>query len=183
MSIEARKGPRRADRVARHERATTGGSMPAIGLEAEFTTVVDDKPQRPEDVFGSPRKVIRGPLVHRTGRSYHLPTGGALYFDTGVMEIATPMIEIARGCGARGTRSLWENLGFLRSELDAWESKTERTIRLVGFSAQCRRSQAIDGASFGDRCSVRYRSRSPPPGVTADRRPPGVGRLRPDRGS
>jgi hypothetical protein len=51
------------------------------------------------------------------------------------MEIATPMIEIARGCGARGTRSLWENLGFLRSELDAWESKTERTIRLVGFSA------------------------------------------------
>jgi len=135
MSIEAKKGPRRADRAARQERAVAGGGMPAIGLEAEFTTVVDDMPQRPEDVFGSPRKVIRGPLVHRTGRSYHLPTGGALYFDTGVMEIATPMIEIARGCGARGTRSLWENLGFLRSELDAWETATERTVRLVGFSA------------------------------------------------
>ncbi|MDB4888707.1 MAG: hypothetical protein JWL61_562 [Gemmatimonadetes bacterium] len=135
MSSEAKKGQRRTDRVARHERAVSGGSMPAIGLEAEFTTVVDDVPQRPEDVFGSPRRVIRGPLVHRTGRSYHLPTGGALYFDTGVMEIATPMIEIARGCGARGTRSLWENLGFLRSELDAWEAKTERTVRLVGFSA------------------------------------------------
>ena len=135
MSTEAKKGARRADRIARHERAVAGGSMPAIGLEAEFTTVVDDVPQRPEDVFGSPRKVIRGPLVHRTGRSYHLPTGGALYFDTGVMEIATPMIEIARGCGARGTRSLWENLGFLRSELDAWEATTQRNVRLVGFSA------------------------------------------------
>ena len=129
------KRPRRADRVARSERATIGGGLPAIGLEAEFTTVVDDVPQKPEDVFGSPRHVVRAPLVHRTGRSYHLPTGGALYFDTGVMEIATPMIEIARGCGARGTRSLWESLGFLRDELDAWEIANDRTVRLVGFSA------------------------------------------------
>lgn len=112
-----------------------GDGLPAIGLEAEFTTVVDGEAQKPEDVFGSPRHVVRGPLVHRTGRSYHLPTGGALYFDTGVMEIATPMIEIARGCGARGTRSLWESLGFLREELDAWEERTGRSVRLVGFSA------------------------------------------------
>ena len=132
MSMHRTKRPRRADRVARSE---PGGSLPAIGLEAEFTTVVDGEPQRPEDVFGSPRTFIRGPLVHRTGRSYHLPTGGAIYFDTGVMEIATPMIEIARGCGARGTRALWESIGFLRSELDAWEAATERTVRLVGFSA------------------------------------------------
>jgi hypothetical protein len=131
MSMNRVKRPRHADRVARSE---AGGSLPAIGLEAEFTTVVDGVPQRPEDVFGSPRKVVRGPLVHRTGRSYHLPTGGALYFDTGVMEIATPMIEIARGCGARGTRALWESLGFLRNELDAWEAATERSVRLVGFS-------------------------------------------------
>ena len=72
--------------------------------------------------------------VHRTGRSYHLPTGGAVYFDTGVIEIATPMIEIERGCGARGTRALWESLGFLREELDAWEQRHERDVRLVGFS-------------------------------------------------
>jgi hypothetical protein len=109
--------------------------MPAIGLEAEFTTVVDGVAQRPEDVFGSPRRVVRGPLLHRTGRSYHLPTGGALYFDTGVMEIATPMIEIERGCGARGPRARGANLGFLRAELDAWEAGTQRTVRLVGFSA------------------------------------------------
>jgi hypothetical protein len=108
--------------------------MPAIGLEAEFATVVDGVLARPEDVFGSPRRIVRGPMVHRTGRSYHLPTGGAVYFDTGVIEIATPMIEIERGCGARGTRSLWESLGFLRAELDAWEETHERSVRLVGFS-------------------------------------------------
>ena len=134
---ERHKRPRRSDRDIALPGA--GGSasrgLPAIGLEAEFTTIVDGVHQRPEDVFGSPRRIVRGPLVHRTGRSYHLPTGGALYFDTGVMEIATPMIEIARGCGARGTRSLWESLAFLRQELDAWEESTGREVRLVGFSA------------------------------------------------
>ena len=135
MLTRQSKPPRRGDRVRQNEGSHAGGGLPAIGMEAEFTTVVDGVVQKPEDVFGSPRHVVRGPLVHRTGRSYHLPTGGALYFDTGVMEIATPMIEIARGCGARGTRSLWESLGFLRTELDAWEITNERTVRLVGFSA------------------------------------------------
>jgi hypothetical protein len=134
MPREQVKRPRRADRDARGERSIAGGGLPAIGLEAEFTTVVDGVARRPEEVFGSPRRVVRGPLVHRTGRSYHLPTGGALYFDTGVMEIATPMIEIARGCGARATRVLWESLGFLRDELDVWELEHERSVRLVGFS-------------------------------------------------
>lgn len=135
---EQKKRERRSARRERTARwgsvSTVPGGLPAIGLEAEFATVVDGVPQKPEDVFGSPRHIVRGPLVHRSGRSYHLPTGGALYFDTGVMEIATPMIEIARGCGARGTRSLWESLAFLRGELDAWEDETGRTVRLVGFS-------------------------------------------------
>src|SRR4051812_25248180 len=109
-------------------------SLPAIGLEAEFATVVDGVLVRPEAVFRSPRNIVRGPLVHRTGRSYHLATGGAVYFDTGVIELATPMIEIDRGCGARGTRALWESLGFLRNELDGWEARHERDVRLVGFS-------------------------------------------------
>src|SRR4051812_25695996 len=138
MAERQRKRARRSDQITRTGRrraASVGGGLPAIGLEAEFATVIDGVPQRPEDVFVSPRKIIRGPLVHRTGRSYHLPTGGAVYFDTGVMEIATPMIEIARGCGARGTRSLWESLAFLRGELDAWEQETGREVRLVGFSA------------------------------------------------
>ena len=79
-------------------------ALPAIGLEAEFATIVDDLLARPEAVFHSPRNIVRGPLVHRTGRSYHLPTGGAVYFDTGVIELATPMIEIERGCGAGSRR-------------------------------------------------------------------------------
>lgn len=130
------KRRRRSDHADRQSHATAARSgMPAIGIEAEFATVVDGVPRTPEQVFGSPRRFIRGPLVHRTGRSYHLPTGGAVYFDTGVMEIATPMIEIEPGCGARATRSLWESIGFLRGELDVWEDTQQRAVRLVGFSA------------------------------------------------
>ena len=135
MSIDDQvKVPRLGDRAPRRARRARRRGLPAIGIEAEFATIVDDVPLRPEDVFGSPRRIVRGPMVHRTGRSYHLPTGGAVYFDTGVIELATPMIEIERGCGARGTRALWESLGFLRQELDAWERRHERTVRLVGFS-------------------------------------------------
>ena len=124
---DAKKRARRSDAVG-GARAAQGAQLPAIGLEAEFATVVDGTPQRPEDVFGSPRVIVQGPMLHRTGRSYHLPTGGAVYFDTGVIELATPMIEIDRGCGARGTRSLWESLGFLRAELDGWERRSGRPI-------------------------------------------------------
>ena len=128
------KRPRRTDRASRTARRARPRGLPAIGIEAEFATMVDDVLVRPEDAFGSPRHIVRGPMVHRTGRSYHLPTGGAVYFDTGVIELATPMVEIERGCGARATRTLWESLGFLREELDQWEERHERTVRLVGFS-------------------------------------------------
>ena len=115
-------------------RAAPVSSLAAIGLEAEFAVVMDGKQVRPEDVFGSPRRIVRQPMMHRTGRSYHLPTGGAVYFDTGVVEIATPMIEIERGCGARAGRSLWESILFLRRELDAWEAVHDHDVHLVGFS-------------------------------------------------
>ena len=135
MLTERMKQTRREERTGQQGRAVgRRRALPAIGMEAEFSTVVDNELRQPEQVFGSPRRFIRGPLVHRTGRSYHLPTGGAIYFDTGVMEIATPMIEIERGCGARATRALWESLGFLRGELDAWEHDTAHEVRLVGFS-------------------------------------------------
>lgn len=110
-------------------------ALAAIGLEAEFAVILDGKQVRPEDVFGSPRNIIRGPLMHRVGRSYHLPTGGAVYFDTGVIEVATPVIEIDKGCGARAGRSLWESILFLRDELDAWERSSGRKVQLAGFSA------------------------------------------------
>jgi hypothetical protein len=109
--------------------------LAAMGLEAECSFMLDDQPTRPEDVFGSPRDFIRGELMHRQGTSYHLPTGGAVYFDTGVIEVATPVVEIERGCAARAGRSLWEALQFIRGELDAWDARNGHVSRLVGFSA------------------------------------------------
>jgi len=109
--------------------------LAAMGLEAECSLMLDDQPTRPEALFGSPRDFIRGDLMHRQGTSYHLPTGGAVYFDTGVIEVATPVIELAPGCAARAGRSLWEALQFIRGELDAWDARNGRRTRLVGFSA------------------------------------------------
>lgn len=74
-------------------------------------------------------------MIPRSGRSFHLPSGGALYFDTGVVEVATPIIEIEPECCARAVRSLWEQIEFVRDELDDWEAANGRPVRLEGFSA------------------------------------------------
>lgn len=108
--------------------------LPAMGIEAECSLMVDGRPTRPEDLFGSPRDFIRGELMHRKGKSYHLPTGSAVYFDTGVIEVATPVIELERGCAARAGRSLWEGIDLIRGELDEWDARHGRKTRLVGFS-------------------------------------------------
>jgi hypothetical protein len=119
------------------EQASAPGRLrlAAMGMEAECSLVLDDEPTRPEDLFGSPRDFIRGELMHRQGTSYQLPTGSAVYFDTGVIEVATPVIELAPGCAARAGRSLWEALQFIRGELDAWDARNSHKTRLVGFSA------------------------------------------------
>lgn len=124
-----------AEPEKRQEAAPSQLLLAAMGLEAECSLMLDDEPTRPETLFGSPRDFIRGELMHREGTSYHLPTGGAVYFDTGVIEVATPVIEIERGSAARATRSLWEALQFIRQELDAWDRGHGHTTRLVGFSA------------------------------------------------
>ncbi|MBC5767019.1 hypothetical protein [Ramlibacter albus] len=108
--------------------------LAAMGLEAEFSLVLDGQPTRPEDHFHSPRDFIRDELVHREGRSYQLPTGCAVYFDTGVIEVATPVVEIERGCAARAGRSLWEAVQVIRDNLDAWDGANNHETRLVGFS-------------------------------------------------
>jgi hypothetical protein len=129
VTRDSRKSPKGT--VDRVERAT---GMSAIGLESEFAVVMNGTQVKPEQVFGSPTKIVRQPMMHRTGRSYHLPTGGAVYFDTGVIEIATPVIEIEKSCAARAGRSLWESIRFLREELDAWEQRDGRCVSLAGFS-------------------------------------------------
>jgi len=118
-------------------RATSSGlpGCPCIGLEAEFTLYVDGVRRRPEAVFGNPRRLVRAKMIPRPGRSWHLPSGGALYFDTGVVEVATPVLEIGEGCAERVVRSLWEQIAFVRAELDAWEKNHGCRVRLEGFSA------------------------------------------------
>ena len=108
--------------------------LAAVGLEAELSLFIDERPEKPEKIFRTPRAFIRGPLHHRTGTSFQLPTGAAVYFDTGVIEIATPLIELERGCIARAGRLLWESIAFIRGELDAWAHRTGHVVRLAGFS-------------------------------------------------
>src|SRR3954447_26609487 len=109
-------------------------AMPVIGLEAEFKVFVDDQERTPEEVWRTPAAFIDRPLVRRTNKSLQLPTGGALYFDGGVLEVVTPVIEIAPQCTARVVRSLWEQIGYLRDQLDAWEKRSRKRVRLQAFS-------------------------------------------------
>ena len=120
--------------TAKAERDHPPLRLAAVGLEAEFSLFVDGEPAKPEEVFRDPRAFLRGPLTHRVGTSYQLPTGAAIYFDTGVVELATPVIELERGCVARAGRSLWESIEHVRRELNAWERRQEHLVRLVGFS-------------------------------------------------
>ncbi len=107
---------------------------PVIGIEAEFTLLVDDVKRRPEKVFRTPARLIGQRMIPRTGRSFQMPSGGAIYFDTGVIEVATPIVEVAPGCCYRVTRLLWEQIRYLRRELDAWGKRNKRRVRLQGFS-------------------------------------------------
>src|ERR1051326_4459395 len=106
-----------------------------IGLEAEFNLFVNGRRRRPEKVFGDPSRLVRRRMIPRTGKSFQLPAGGAIYFDTGVIEVATPIIELEPGCCYRATRLLWEQIRYLRVELDHWGKRHKRHCRLQGFSA------------------------------------------------
>src|SRR5262249_38352851 len=89
---------------------------------------------RPEKIFGDPSRLVRRRMIPRTGKSFQLPAGGAIYFDTGVIEVATPIIELEPGCCYRATRLLWEQIRCLRVELDHWGKRHKCHCRLQGFS-------------------------------------------------
>ena len=111
-----------------------GPRKAVIGYEAEFNLYVAGQKRRPEAVFRNPQAIVREAMIPRTGRSFHMPSGGAVYFDTGVIEVATPIIELEEGCCVRAGRSLWEQIGFLRQEFNAWEQRHGTEVRLEGFS-------------------------------------------------
>ncbi len=145
---QKKKGPE--NKTSTQERI----QLAAIGMEAEFAVIMDGVQVKPENIFGSPRKIIREKMMHRKGRSYHLPTGGAVYFDTGVIEVATPVIEIERGCAARAGRSLWEAILFVRQELDAWEQAHDADVQLAGFSTHYNISFEVPPLEQGSRRTV-----------------------------
>src|SRR5918993_3996814 len=133
------------DGASKHEtRHADTPALAAIGLEAEFALLIDGQPVKVEEVFRDPRDFLGDALVHRRGTSFHLPTGGIVYFDTGVIEVATPLIEIERGCGTRAARSLWESIRVVSEGLARWERRTGRHAALTGFSAHYNIS--FDGA-------------------------------------
>jgi hypothetical protein len=125
------------ERGVRFSRERTVVAIPpraVIGLEAEFNLFVNGRRRRPEKVFGDPSRLVRRPMIRRTGKSFQSPAGGAIYFDTGVIEVATPIVELEPGCCYRATRSLWEQIRFLRAELDHWARRKRCQCRLQGFS-------------------------------------------------
>lgn len=105
-----------------------------IGLEAEFKPIVDGVFVVPEEYWRTPNAFTDRPLLQRTRKSSQLPTGGALYFDGGVIEVVTPVIEIAPQCTARVVRSLWDQITFLREQLDRWQQRSGHEVRLEAFS-------------------------------------------------
>jgi len=128
---------RRTERdTHRLRRRTRGGTPPraVIGLEAEFNLFVNGRRRRPEKVFGDPSRLVRRRMIPRTGKSFQLPAGGAIYFDTGVIEVATPIVELEPGCCYRATRLLWEQIRYLRQELDHWARRHKCQCTLQGFS-------------------------------------------------
>src|SRR5881397_3222373 len=128
---------RQTERDAHRFRLRTLVAIPpraVMGLEAEFNLFVNGRRRRPEKVFGDPSRLVRRRMIPRTGKSFQLPAGGAIYFDTGVIEVATPIVELEPGCCYRATRLLWEQIRYLRVELDHWGKRHKCHCRLQGFS-------------------------------------------------
>ena len=110
-------------------------AMPAIGMEAEFNVWLDEEEINPEPYWKHPSAFIDRPLLKREKSSLQLPTGGAVYFDRGVIEVVTPVIELAPSSTARMVRNLWEQIGFIRDQLTNWGDANGHTIRLKAYSS------------------------------------------------
>jgi len=109
--------------------------MPVIGMESEFNVWLDEVEVDPREYWGHPGAFIDRPLLPREKTSLQLPTGGAVYFDRGVIEVVTPVIELAPHSTARMVRNLWEQIGFVRDQLTKWEKANGHTVRLKAYSS------------------------------------------------
>src|SRR6266516_571152 len=109
--------------------------MPVIGMESEFNVWLDETEINPEHYWKHPSNFIDRPLLAREKSSLQLPTGGAVYFDRGVIEVVTPVIELAPASTARMVRNLWEQIGFVRDQLTRWGKENGHTVRLKAYSS------------------------------------------------
>jgi hypothetical protein len=109
--------------------------MPVIGMESEFNVWLDGEEINPEPYWKHPSAFIDRPLLAREKTSLQLPTGGAVYFDRGVIEVVTPVIELAEHATARMVRNLWEQIGFVRDQLTNWGKKNGHDVRLKAYSS------------------------------------------------
>ena len=109
--------------------------MPVIGMESEFNVWLDEVEIDPKPFWKHPSAFIDRPLLPREKSSLQLPTGGAVYFDRGVIEVVTPVIELAPNSTARMVRNLWEQIGFVREQLSIWEKQSGHTVRLKAYSS------------------------------------------------
>jgi hypothetical protein len=116
-------------------RARTRLQMPVIGMESEFNVWLDEVEIDPKPFWRHPSAFIDRPLLPREKSSLQLPTGGAVYFDRGVIEVVTPVIELAPRSTARMVRNLWEQIGFVRDQLTKWEKANNHTVRLKAYSS------------------------------------------------
>jgi len=126
--------PEHEREIARLLRKTRLG-MPAIGMESEFNVWLDEQEINPEPYWKHPGAFIDRPLLARENTSLQLPTGGAVYFDRGVIEVVTPVIELAPSSTARMVRNLWEQIGFVRDQLTRWGKENGHTVRLKAYSS------------------------------------------------
>src|SRR5438045_6385008 len=140
-------------RIVKEDRSKAGRRVhlppprAVIGLEAEFSLIINVVRRRPETIFGTAQRLIRRKMLPRTGRSFQLPSGGAIYFDTGVIEVATPIVELEPGCCYRATRLLWEQIHYVGDELRSWARREKCRARLQGFSTHYNFSFQIEHAS------------------------------------
>jgi hypothetical protein len=109
--------------------------MPVIGMESEFNVWLDEVEIDPKKYWQHPSAFIDRPLLAREKSSLQLPTGGAVYFDRGVIEVVTPVIELAPHSTARMVRNLWEQIGFVRNQLTQWGKENNHTVRLKAYSS------------------------------------------------
>jgi hypothetical protein len=126
---------RKPERVSDKLLQSTRLNMPVIGMESEFNVWLDEVEIDPKPFWKHPGAFIDRPLLPREKTSLQLPTGGAVYFDRGVIEVVTPVIELAPHSTARVVRNLWEQIGFVRDQLTKWGRGTGHAVRLKAYSS------------------------------------------------